>query len=69
VTLERTMRLKYGRAHGNMHSTGKWPSNSERCSELPRMPWPLRRLQLLLVPVLLLTVAKHPGRPEQRRRV
>src|SRR5579863_2295630 len=32
-----------------MHSTGTWPSFSERCSGLPCMPWPLQRLQQLQV--------------------
>ena len=46
-----------------MHSTSKRPSHSERCSGLPRMWWPLwrlRRLQVVLVPVLL-------SRPTPRR--
>src|SRR4051812_6148337 len=60
-----------------MHSTSTWPSLSERCGGLPRMPWPLwlQRLQQLLrvalVPVLLvpvlLVVGEQRRRPEQRR--
>jgi hypothetical protein len=49
-----------------MHSTCTRSSNSERGSGLPCMRWPLqklRRLQLLLVPVLLLA-GEQWRRPE-----
>jgi hypothetical protein len=58
--------------HGSMHSTSKRPSLSERCSELPRMRWPLwppqqlQQLRVVLAPVLL-PVGEQRGRPERRR--
>lgn len=41
-----------------MHSTGAGPSHSERGSGLPRMWWPLSRIQVVLVllPILLVPV-------------
>src|SRR5438876_3007341 len=54
-----------------MHSTSTWPSHSERGSGLPCMRWPLqrlRRLRVVLVPVLL-PAAEQRRRPEQCRRV
>src|ERR1700688_205729 len=58
-----------------MHSTGTWSSHSERSGGLPCMRWPLRRLRVVLVPVLhptvlvpvLLLVGEQRGQPEQRR--
>lgn len=48
------------------------PSLSERCGELPCMPWqlgsPRLQLQFVLVAVLLL-LREQRGRPEQRRGV
>lgn len=35
-----------------MHSTSAWPPHSERSSGLPRMRWPVRRLQQLRVVLL-----------------
>jgi hypothetical protein len=58
-----------------MHSASVWSSHSERSSGLPCMRWTLRRLRVVLVPVLLpivlvpvlLPVGEQRGRPEQRR--
>lgn len=60
-----------------MHNTSRRPSLSERCGELPCMPWqlgsPRLQLQFVFVAVLLLPILlvarEQRGRPEQRRRV
>lgn len=60
-----------------MHSTGRRPSLSPGCGELPCVPWqlgsPRLQLQFVLVAVLLLPILlvarEQRGRPERRRRV
>ena len=48
------MGISYHRRHGYMHSTSERPSHSERGSGVPCMWWPLSRMGVFVLPLVLL---------------